>query len=91
MALDVHSEIEDDSKKNLLLCTKLTEARGQGLLPVPAVQGTVSRIRDSLESKRMSGVICVRSIAALVKGTVYRMVVRPAMMYGLESVVQRPN
>ena len=35
---------------------------------------------------RMSGVICDRRVPARVKGKVYRMAVRPAMLYGLETV-----
>ena len=34
----------------------------------------------------MSGVICDRRVPARVKGVVYRMAVRPAMLYGLETV-----
>ena len=36
--------------------------------------------------RRMSGVICDRRIPARVKGKVYRVAVRPAMLYGLETV-----
>ena len=36
--------------------------------------------------KRMSGVICDRRVPARVKGKVYKMAVRPAMLYGLETV-----
>ena len=36
--------------------------------------------------RRVSGVICDQRLSAKVKGKVYRMVVRPAMMYGLETV-----
>ncbi|XP_051780741.1 uncharacterized protein LOC127527129 [Erpetoichthys calabaricus] len=38
------------------------------------------------EWRRVSGVICDRRISARVKGKVYRTVVRPAMLYGLETV-----
>ena len=34
----------------------------------------------------MSGVICDRRVPARVKGKVYRVAVRPAMLYGLETV-----
>ena len=34
----------------------------------------------------MSGVICDRRLSACVKGKVYKTVVRPAMLYGLETV-----
>ncbi len=37
--------------------------------------------------RRMSGVICDRRVSARVKGKVYRVAVRPAMVYGLETVV----
>ena len=37
--------------------------------------------------KRVSGVICDRRLPARVKGKVYNSVVRPAMVYGLETVV----
>ena len=36
--------------------------------------------------KRVSGVICDRRLPAIVKGKVYSSVIRPAMMYGLETV-----
>ena len=36
--------------------------------------------------RRVSGVICDRRLPAKVKGTVYSSVVRPAMVYGLETV-----
>ncbi|XP_039613886.1 uncharacterized protein LOC120532039, partial [Polypterus senegalus] len=36
--------------------------------------------------RRVSGVICDRRVSARVKGKVYRTVVRPAMLYGLEMV-----
>ena len=34
----------------------------------------------------MSGVICDRRVPARVKGKVYRVAVRPAMLFGLETV-----
>ena len=36
--------------------------------------------------RRMSGVICDRKVPARVKGKVYKVAVRPAMLYGLETV-----
>ena len=36
--------------------------------------------------RRMSGVICDRRVQTRVKGKVYRVAVRPAMLYGLETV-----
>ena len=36
--------------------------------------------------RRMSGVICDRRVSARMKGKVYRVAVRPAMLYGLETV-----
>ncbi|KAI5101404.1 hypothetical protein C0J45_8607, partial [Silurus meridionalis] len=36
--------------------------------------------------RRVTGVICDSRVSARVKGKVYRTVVRPAMMYGLETV-----
>ena len=38
------------------------------------------------EWRRVSGVICNRRLPARVKGKVYSSVVRPAMVYGLETV-----
>ncbi|KAK3538187.1 hypothetical protein QTP70_032945 [Hemibagrus guttatus] len=39
--------------------------------------------------RKVSGVLCERKISARIKGKVYRTVVRPAMMYGLETVSLR--
>ncbi|KAK3519958.1 hypothetical protein QTP70_008901 [Hemibagrus guttatus] len=39
--------------------------------------------------RKVSGVLCHRKIAARIKGKVYRTVVRPAMLYGLETVSLR--
>ena len=36
--------------------------------------------------RKISGLICGRRVSAKVKGKVYRTVVRPAMMYGLEKL-----
>ena len=36
--------------------------------------------------RRMSGVICDRRVPARVKGKVYRVTVRPILLYGLETV-----
>ncbi|KAK3515253.1 hypothetical protein QTP70_013016, partial [Hemibagrus guttatus] len=36
--------------------------------------------------RKVSGVLCDRNISARIKGKVYRTVVRPAMLYGLETV-----
>ena len=36
--------------------------------------------------RRMSGVICDRRVPSRVKGKVYKVAVRPAMLYGLETV-----
>ncbi|KAK3512658.1 hypothetical protein QTP70_020884 [Hemibagrus guttatus] len=39
--------------------------------------------------RKVSGVLCDRKISARIKGKVYRIVVRPAMLYGLETVSLR--
>ncbi|KAK3511277.1 hypothetical protein QTP70_034776, partial [Hemibagrus guttatus] len=39
--------------------------------------------------RNVSGVLCYRKISARIKGKVYRTVVRPAMLYGLETVSLR--
>ncbi|KAK3517926.1 hypothetical protein QTP70_027537, partial [Hemibagrus guttatus] len=39
--------------------------------------------------RKVSGVLCERKISARIKGKVYRTVVRPAMLYGLETVALR--
>ncbi|KAK3567046.1 hypothetical protein QTP86_009011 [Hemibagrus guttatus] len=39
--------------------------------------------------RKVSGVLCDRKISARIKGRVYRTVVRPAMLYGLETVTLR--
>ncbi|KAK3553870.1 hypothetical protein QTP70_012703 [Hemibagrus guttatus] len=39
--------------------------------------------------RKVSGVLCDRKISARMKGKVYRTVVRPAMLYGLETVSLR--
>ena len=36
--------------------------------------------------RRMSGVICDMIVPATVKGNVYKVAVRPAMLYGLDTV-----
>ena len=37
--------------------------------------------------RRMSGVVCDRTVLARVKGKVYKVAVRPALLYGLDTVV----
>ena len=45
------------------------------------------RVQAGLHSWRiMSGVICDRRIPARVKGKMHKVAVRPAMLYGLETV-----
>ncbi|KAK3541753.1 hypothetical protein QTP86_002395 [Hemibagrus guttatus] len=39
--------------------------------------------------RKVSGVLCDQKISARIKGKVYRTVVRPAMLYGLETVSLR--
>ncbi|KAK3531629.1 hypothetical protein QTP70_025816, partial [Hemibagrus guttatus] len=39
--------------------------------------------------RKVSGVLCDRKISARIKGKVYKIVVRPAMLYGLETVSLR--
>ncbi|MCJ8747587.1 hypothetical protein PDJAM_G00155240 [Pangasius djambal] len=39
--------------------------------------------------RKVSGVLCDRKISARIKGKVYKTVVRPAMLYGLETVTLR--
>ena len=41
--------------------------------------------------RKVSGVICDRRLPARIKGKVYSSVVRPAMVYGLETVAVRKN
>ena len=41
--------------------------------------------------RKVLGVICDRRLPARVKGKVYSSVVRPAMVYGLETVVVTKN
>ena len=36
--------------------------------------------------KKVSGVLCDRKLSARVKGKIYKSVVRPAMLYGMETV-----
>ena len=36
--------------------------------------------------KKVSGVLCERKLSAKVKGEMYKSVVRPAMLYGMETV-----
>ena len=39
-----------------------------------------------LEWRKVSGVLCHRKMSARIKGKVYETVVKPAMLYGLETV-----
>ncbi|MCJ8739512.1 hypothetical protein PDJAM_G00048010 [Pangasius djambal] len=39
--------------------------------------------------RKVSGVLCDRKISVRIKGKVYKTVVRPAMLYGLETVSLR--
>ena len=41
---------------------------------------------DWLSWKKVSGVLCDRKLSARVKGKMYKSVVRPAMLYGMETV-----
>ena len=51
-----------------------------------ALRVLMEKYRDGW--RRMSGVLCDRRVPARVKGKVYRVAVRPAMLYGLETVAQ---
>ena len=44
------------------------------------------RVQEEWNGRRVSGVICDRRLPARVKGKVYSSVVKPAMVYGLETV-----
>ncbi|KAK3536886.1 hypothetical protein QTP86_027004 [Hemibagrus guttatus] len=44
---------------------------------------------SGVERRKVSGVLCDRKISARIKGKVYRTVVRPAMLYGVETVSLR--
>ena len=45
------------------------------------------RVQAGLNNwRRVSGVICEKRLSACAKGKVYKTVVRPAMLYGLETV-----
>ena len=37
--------------------------------------------------KKVFGVLCDRKLSAMVKGKMYKSVARPAMLYGIETVV----
>ena len=39
-----------------------------------------------MSSKKVSGVLCDRKLSARVKGKMHKSVVRPAMLYGIETV-----
>ena len=41
--------------------------------------------------RRMPGVLCDRRLPARVKGKAYKVEVRPAMLYGLETVARRKD
>ena len=41
---------------------------------------------DWMSWKKMSGVLCDRKLSARVKGKMYKSVIRPAMLYGMETV-----
>ncbi|KAK3557964.1 hypothetical protein QTP86_005212 [Hemibagrus guttatus] len=56
------------------------------------VEENLERWRFALERRGMkvhTGVLCDQKISARIKGKVYRTVVRPAMLYGLETVSLR--
>ena len=36
--------------------------------------------------KRVSGVLCDRKLSVKIKGKIYKSVVRPTMLYGMETV-----
>ena len=51
-----------------------------------ASERTPSRIQSGWNNwKRVSGILCDRRISLIVKGKVYKTVVRPGMMYGAET------
>ncbi|KAK3543565.1 hypothetical protein QTP70_023903 [Hemibagrus guttatus] len=59
---------------------------------VRVVQDMYERSRTVVKcavDDKVSGVLCDRKISARIKGKVYRTVVRPAMLYGLETVSLR--
>ena len=62
-----------------------------GFMPGKSTTDALFALRVLMEKyrdgwRRISGVVCDRRVPARVKGKVYRVAVRPAMLYGLETV-----
>ena len=62
------------------------------LVSTDSSNGRCEEVRRRIQAewmswKKVSGVLCDRKLSARVKGKMYKSVVRPAMLYGIETVI----
>ncbi|KAK3526709.1 hypothetical protein QTP70_032071 [Hemibagrus guttatus] len=88
------SESREQVEKNLERWRFALERRGMKVSGIQSNGECGKEVKKRVQAgwngwRKVSGVLCDRKISARIKGTVYRTVVRPAMLYGLETVSLR--
>ncbi|MCJ8735267.1 hypothetical protein PDJAM_G00244980 [Pangasius djambal] len=88
------SESREQVEENLERWRFALERRGMKVSRVQSNGECGKEVKKRVQAgwngwRKVSGVLCYRKISARIKGKVYKTVVRPAMLYGLETVSLR--
>ncbi|KAK3543780.1 hypothetical protein QTP70_027194 [Hemibagrus guttatus] len=92
--LVICSESREQVEENLERWRFALERRGMKVSRIQSNGECGKEVKKQVQAgwngwRKVSGVLCDRKISARIKGKVYRTVVRPAMLYGLETVSLR--
>ncbi|KAK3569875.1 hypothetical protein QTP86_006750 [Hemibagrus guttatus] len=90
----IYSESREQVEENLERWRFALEKRGMKVSHIQSNGECGKEVKKRVQAgwngwRKVSGVLCDRKISVRIKGKVYRTVVRPAMLYGLETVSLR--